>query len=43
MSPSQLVAGQVYFKVCYEDEDLTRMVIQSYEYLGKVEPSDVLP
>jgi hypothetical protein len=39
VTPGQLVAGQVYFKVCYEDEDLNRMVIQSYEYLGRQEPS----
>lgn len=43
MSPFDLVAGQVYFKVCYEDEDLTRMLIQSYEYLGKQEPSALEP
>ena len=43
MSPADLVAGQVYFKVCYEDEDLTRMLIQSYEYLGKQEPSALEP
>lgn len=43
MSPSDLVAGQVYFKVCYEDDDLSRMLIQSYEYLGKQEPSALEP
>jgi hypothetical protein len=29
----------VYFEVCYEDRDLKRIFIQSYEYLGKEEPS----
>ena len=43
MAPSDLVAGQVYFMVCYEDENLTRMLIQSYEYLGKQEPSALEP
>ena len=43
MAPSDLVAGQVYFMVGYEDEELTRMVIQSYEYLGKQEPSALEP
>ena len=43
MSPSHLVAGQVYFKVCCENEALTRMLIQSYEYLGKQAPSALEP
>jgi len=43
VTPSQLVAGQAYFKVCYEDESLTRMVIQSYEYLGEQAPSVLEP
>jgi hypothetical protein len=38
--PTDLVAGQAYFKVGYEDERLTRIVIQSYEYLGKQVPSE---
>jgi hypothetical protein len=29
-----LVTGKVYFAIWYEDEEMTRMIIQSYEYLG---------
>jgi hypothetical protein len=43
VTPAQLVAGQVYFEVCYEDEHLKRMYIQSYEYLGKEGPSVIEP
>jgi len=43
LTPSALKAGQVYFMVCYEDDDLTRMVIQSYEYLGTEAPSVIEP
>jgi hypothetical protein len=39
VTPAQLVSGQVYFEVCYEDRELTRIFIQSYEYLGKEAPS----
>ena len=34
MDAAALVTGKVYFAVCYEDEEMTRMLIQSYEYLG---------
>jgi hypothetical protein len=43
VKPAQLVSGQVYFEVCYEDRDLTRIFIQSYEYLGKQAPSVIEP
>ena len=43
MTPEQLVSGHVYFEVCYEDESLKRIFIQSYEYLGKEEPSVIEP
>jgi hypothetical protein len=33
VTPGQLVIGNVYFAVYYEDEEMTKMVIQSYEYL----------
>jgi hypothetical protein len=41
--PSRLAKGQVYFVVGYEDEELTKMVIESYEYLGRHSPSAVSP
>lgn len=34
MDAAALVTGKVYFAICYEDEELTRMIIQSYEYVG---------
>ena len=34
MDAAALVTGRVYFAICYEDEEMTRMIIQSYEYLG---------
>ena len=43
MTSAQLIPGQVYFEVCYEDEDLKHMFIQSYEYLGKEQPSVIEP
>ena len=43
MTPAQLVAGQVYFEVGYEDKHLKRMFIQCYEYLGKEGPSVIEP
>jgi len=43
VTPAQLVSGHVYFEVCYEDRDLRHMFIQSYEYLGKQEPSVIEP
>ncbi len=31
---SRLAIGQVYFSLAYEDDDLTRPIVHSYEYLG---------
>lgn len=41
MAPSDLGTGQVYFLVAYEDENLTRMVVESYEYLGGNSTADI--
>jgi len=34
MEPSELVTGQIYFGLGYEDDAFTRPIITSYEYLG---------
>ena len=34
MRAAELSAGQVYFMIMYDDDAMTKMVIQSYEYLG---------
>ncbi len=34
MKPSQLKIGRVYFGLAYEDDDFTRPIVNSYEYLG---------
>ena len=34
MRAAELSVGKVYFTIMYDDEAMTKMVIQSYEYLG---------
>ena len=34
MRAAELSVGKVYFMIMYDDEAMTKMVIQSYEYLG---------
>ena len=34
MDAAALVTGNVYFAIWYEDEEMKRMIIQSYEYVG---------
>jgi len=34
MRGSDLETGEIYFVLVYEDSDLTRAMIESYEYLG---------
>lgn len=34
MQPSELEVGRVYFGLAYEDDELTRPIVHSYEYLG---------
>ena len=40
MNVADLVIGRVYFAIWYEDEEMTRMTIQSYEYLGPATNDD---
>ena len=35
MQPSDLAIGRVYFGIAYESEDDSRLMINSYEYLGR--------
>ena len=37
MRAADLSVGKVYFMIVYDDEAMTRMLIQSYEYLGPAE------
>ena len=34
MAPDKLIVGSVYHMVVYDDDAMTKMSIQSYEYLG---------
>ena len=34
VQPSRLAIGRVYFSLAYEDDDLIRPIVHSYEYLG---------
>ena len=34
MEPDQLAVGNVYHVIVYEDDAMTKMMIQSFEYLG---------
>lgn len=34
MQPNELTIGGIYFGLAYEDEEMTRFIIHSYEYLG---------
>ena len=35
MRREELTVGSIYFGVSYEDEEFTRPIIHSYEYLGQ--------
>jgi len=35
VQPSDLAIGRVYFGIAYESEDDSRLMINSYEYLGR--------
>jgi hypothetical protein len=37
IAPDKLVVGQLYYMLQFEDEALTRLMIASYEYKGKIE------
>ena len=34
MQPTDLEVGRVYFGLAYEDDDCTRPIVHTYEYLG---------
>jgi len=38
MNPAELRHGQVYFVLGFEDEALSRPIVQSHEYLGRSDP-----